>query len=97
MVDDVAAARDASAEDEDAVLLWQATARAEKFLDDLASGRSTAADLRALLNYLREVVVARIAEEERYILPSLAGVDSADSESAGCARSTFSSARTSRT
>jgi uncharacterized protein (DUF2249 family) len=60
-----------TAEDEDAELLWQATARAEEFLDALAANRSTAADLRALLNYLRDVVLTRISEEERYVLPSL--------------------------
>lgn len=53
-----------NAADEDAQLLWQAAVRAETLLDDLAAGRSSAPALAALLGYLREVVLTRIAEEE---------------------------------
>ncbi len=52
------------AADEDAQLLWQAAVRAETLLDNLAAGRSSAPALAALLGYLREVVLTRIAEEE---------------------------------
>lgn len=63
------------ANDEDAELLWQATGRADALLDDLAAGRPPAAELSALLGYLREVVLTRIAEEERQVFPALRQVD----------------------
>lgn len=66
-----------SSADEDAQLLWQATARAEALLEDLAAGRPAAQELGALLGYLREVVLARIAEEERRVFPSLRQADPA--------------------
>ncbi len=47
--------------DEDAELLWQAATRAEALLEDLDAGRPAALELSALLGYLREVVLARIA------------------------------------
>ena len=60
-------------EDADITLLWQATARADALLDDLTAGRFPDHELGALLDYLREVVLARINEEERQVLPALAG------------------------
>ncbi len=65
----------AGSSDEDAELLWQATGRAEALLDDLAAGRPHADELRALLTYLRDVVLARISEEERQVFTSLRQVD----------------------
>jgi len=58
-------------DNEDARLLWQATARADALMRDLARGRPTAADLEALLGYLREVVLARVSDEDRHALPAL--------------------------
>ena len=58
-------------EDEDVELLWQAIARAEALLEDLTAGQSTTAEFNALLGYLYEVVLARISEEERQLLPAL--------------------------
>ncbi len=49
-------------DDEDARLLWQATARADALMRDLARGKPADADLQALLDYLREVVLARISD-----------------------------------
>jgi uncharacterized protein (DUF2249 family) len=63
--------------DEDAVLLWQATARAEELLDHLIAHRPATAELNALLGYLREVVLARISEEERQVFPTLRQADPA--------------------
>jgi hypothetical protein len=51
--------------------LWQATARAEELLDALATDRPPIQQLNALLGYLREVVLARIAEEDRQAFPLL--------------------------
>ena len=61
--------------DEDAELLWQATGRADALLEDLAAGRAPGQELGALLGYLREVVLARISEEERQVLPTLRQAD----------------------
>lgn len=61
--------------DEDAQLLWQATARAEALLDDLAADRPSSQELAALLGFLREVVLARIVEEERDVFPALRHAD----------------------
>jgi uncharacterized protein (DUF2249 family) len=58
-------------DDEDARLLWQATARADAFMADLARGRDTAGDLSSLLGFLREVVLARITDEDRHVLRRL--------------------------
>jgi len=58
-------------DDEDARLLWQATARADDLMRDLARGRPAGAELQALLDYLREVVLARISDEDRHALPAL--------------------------
>ncbi len=63
--------------DEDAELLWQATTRAEALLEDLDAGRPAAPELDALLGYLREVVLARITEEERYVFTALREADPA--------------------
>lgn len=60
-----------SSQDEDAQLLWQATARAEALLECIEAGQPTAEELGALLGFLHEVVVARISEEDRYLLPSM--------------------------
>jgi len=62
-------------DNEDAQLLWQATARAEALLDDLAAGRPATPELSALLGYLRDVVLARITEEERQAFPALRQAD----------------------
>ena len=62
---------DSTGSDEDALLLWQATARAEELLDALATDRPPIQQLNALLGYLREVVLARIAEEDRQAFPLL--------------------------
>lgn len=64
--------------DEDAELLWQATARAEELLDDLAAARAPTQELGALLSYLREVVLARIAEEERQVFPAVRQADASN-------------------
>ncbi|MCW2622979.1 MAG: hypothetical protein JWL64_2581, partial [Frankiales bacterium] len=61
----------------DDLLLWEATARADALLADLTPGRTTKNGLVALLSYLREVVLARITEEDRYALPALSGRGSA--------------------
>jgi uncharacterized protein (DUF2249 family) len=58
-------------DDEDAQVLWQATARADALVRDLARGKNTDADLEGLLGYLREVVLARISDEDRHALPVL--------------------------
>ncbi len=60
-----------AADDEDTRILWEATARADAFMADLARGRDTGGDLEALLGFLREVVLARITDEDRHILPEL--------------------------
>jgi uncharacterized protein (DUF2249 family) len=57
--------------EEDSHLLWEATTRAEALLADLDTGRSTESDLAGLLGYAREVVLARITDEERTVLPTL--------------------------
>lgn len=62
---------DSTGSDEDALLLWQATARAEELLDALATDRPPIQQLNALLGYLREVVLARVAEEDRQAFPLL--------------------------
>ena len=64
-------ARVSTWDDEDAQLLWQATARADALMRDLARGKDPQADLEALLGYLREVVLARISDEDRHALPVL--------------------------
>jgi len=78
-------------DDEDAQLLWQATARADALMRDLARGKDTQADVEALLGYLREVVLARISDEDRYALPMLrqapgahADLDSSSSSTCSC-------------
>ncbi len=58
-------------DDEDAEILWQATARGDALMRDLARGRDSHADVEALLGYLREVVLTRISDEERHALPVL--------------------------
>lgn len=58
-------------DDEDATILWQATARADALMRDLARGRDSHADVEALLGYLREVVLRRISDEDRHALPVL--------------------------
>lgn len=58
-------------EREDSELLWQAAARAEALLADLEEERPTESDLAGLLGYAREVVLARITDEERTVLPTL--------------------------
>ncbi|MEO6204065.1 MAG: hemerythrin domain-containing protein [Mycobacteriales bacterium] len=60
-----------SMEDEDSELLWQAAARAEALLVDLQERRPTGSDLAGLLGYAREVVLARISDEESNVLPAL--------------------------
>lgn len=58
--------------DEDAELLWQATARAEEFLEHLADDKPAPADdLRFFVNYLRNVVLARVSEEDHDLFPML--------------------------
>jgi hypothetical protein len=54
--------------DLDAQLLWQVTARSEELLHELQTGRPVSPTLRALLGYLREVVLTRIADQERRAL-----------------------------
>jgi uncharacterized protein (DUF2249 family) len=56
---------------ENSELLWQAAARAEALLADLEEQRPTESDLAGLLGYVREVVLARITDEERTVLPTL--------------------------
>ena len=58
-------------EGDDSDLLWQATARAEALLTDLQQERPSESDLAGLLGYAREVVLARITDEERTVFPSL--------------------------
>ncbi len=58
-------------EGEDSELLWQATARAEALLTDLEDGRPTESDLAGLLGYVRDVVLVRITDEDRTVLPTL--------------------------
>ncbi len=58
-------------DDEDAQILWQATGRADALMRNLARGKDTHAELEALLGYLREVVLARISDEDRHALPAL--------------------------
>jgi len=58
-------------EDEDSELLWQVAARAEALLSDLEEQRPTKSDLAGLLGYVREVVLARITDEESTVLPTL--------------------------
>lgn len=58
-------------EDEDSELLWQAASRAEALLSDLEEERPAELDLAGLLGYVREVVLARISDEERNVLPTL--------------------------
>lgn len=58
-------------ENEDIELLWQAIARAEALLEDVTAGQPIMAEFNALLGYLYEVVLARISEEERQLLPAL--------------------------
>ncbi len=57
--------------DEDVELLWQVTARAEEVLEHLADASSSSDDVRSFLNYLRDVVLARVSEEDRNLLPLL--------------------------
>jgi len=65
---------------DDAQLLWQATARADALLGTLGTGRPTGQELSALLDYVREVLLARITEEERAVLPALAATELAVSD-----------------
>lgn len=58
-------------DDDDARVLWQATARADALLGDLAHGRDAQDGLDFLLGFLREVVLARITHEDRHLLPAL--------------------------
>lgn len=57
---------------DDAQLLWLAIARADALLGTLGTGRPTGQELSALLDYVREVLLARITEEERTVFPALA-------------------------
>jgi uncharacterized protein (DUF2249 family) len=57
-------------EDLDAQLIWQVSARSEALLGDVRAGRPAAPALRALLGYLREVVLQRIADEDGRVAPS---------------------------
>jgi hypothetical protein len=50
--------------DADALVLWQVAARAEVLLEAVASGMPSGPLLKALLGYLRNVVLTRITEEE---------------------------------
>ena len=59
------------AEDRDAVLLDQVTARADLLLHDLAAGRPAEPALRPLLGYLREVVLARICQRDSVGFPGI--------------------------
>lgn len=76
--DTSAAAARRDSVDGDALLIWQAAARAEALLDALAASRPPLPELSALLGYLREVLLARIGEEERQFLPFLPWTDPAD-------------------
>lgn len=58
-------------ENEDVELLWQAIARAEALLDEVTASQSPTAEFSALLGYLHDVVLARVSEEERELLPAL--------------------------
>jgi hypothetical protein len=58
-------------EDLDAQLIWQVSARSEALLGDVRAGRPAAPALRALLGYLREVVLQRIADEDSRVAASL--------------------------
>lgn len=58
-------------DEEDSRLLWQATARADEVMRDLARGKDTHADIEALLGFLREVLLARVTDEDRHVLPTL--------------------------
>ena len=71
MTEPEASAGGATWDDEDASILWQATARGDALMRDLARGRDIRADVEALLGYLREVVLMRIADEDRHALPVL--------------------------
>ena len=64
-------AASSAADDEDTCILWQATARADALMADLARGRDTVEDLDVLLGFLREVVLARITDEDRHVLSAL--------------------------
>jgi uncharacterized protein (DUF2249 family) len=58
-------------EEADSELLWQVAARADALLADLEEQRPTNSDLAGLLGYVREVVLARITDEERTVIPRL--------------------------
>lgn len=59
------------AEGRDAVLLEQVAARADLLLRDLAAGRPAKPALRPLLEYLREVVLARICQCDSIVFPGI--------------------------
>jgi uncharacterized protein (DUF2249 family) len=65
------APKTAHLENEDVELLWQAIARAEALLEEVPASQSPTRQFRALLGYLHDVVLARVSEEEREILPAL--------------------------
>jgi hypothetical protein len=54
--------------DADALVLWQVAARAAALLEALAAGKPSQEPLQVLLGYLRNVVLARIAEEDTVLL-----------------------------
>ena len=54
--------------DADALVLWQVAARAAALLEALATGKPSQEPLQVLLGYLRNVVLARIAEEDTVLL-----------------------------
>lgn len=58
-------------EDADAELLWQAIARSEALLEDLAADELSTLKFDAFLGYLYEIVLARTSEEELELLPAL--------------------------
>jgi hypothetical protein len=54
--------------DLDAQLIWQVSARSEVLLTDLRAGRPAGPALRALVGYLRGVVLTRITDEDRRLV-----------------------------
>jgi hypothetical protein len=57
----------------DAQLVWQVSARSDALLADVRAGRPAAPALRALLGYLRAVVLTRIADEDRHLVADAHG------------------------
>jgi uncharacterized protein (DUF2249 family) len=58
-------------EDADSQLLWEAIARSEALLEDLAADEVSTPKFDAFLGYLYEIVLARTSEEELELLPAL--------------------------